>query len=165
MSTPTHAPLLHPLHIYIQNMSMSYITFFIAVWWLYRPLPTDTTGHSSQPLLLSAPPRSLPYDLLWKRFPKFVIGYLSLSVIITVVVGVTDSTDFGDSLQVCSQYTRLHTRCIPCTHQVPPLTLPTLPTLPSPFPLPPPSLPSAGHDARGRLLAIFDGLCRHWYHF
>ena len=63
----------------MQNMSMSYITFAIAVWWLGRGSP-DNVDELGEPLRRGP----LPYDLLWKRFPKFVIGYLGLSAVISI---------------------------------------------------------------------------------
>ncbi|NUN99479.1 MAG: putative sulfate exporter family transporter [Saprospiraceae bacterium] len=74
-----------------QNVLLGFAAFFIATWWIFRKKPEAGTG-SEKPNL----------KLIWERFPKFVLGFIVVSLIFSFLIPtetVKQTSGFLNSLR------------------------------------------------------------------
>lgn len=64
-----------------QNVFIGVAAFFIAIWWAYRK-PKTAGGTNSQTAKAERP----GLKLVWERFPKFVIGFIAVSLIFSFLL-------------------------------------------------------------------------------
>lgn len=64
-----------------QNVFIGVAAFFIAIWWAYRK-PKNADGTNAQTVNAERP----GLKLVWERFPKFVIGFIAVSLIFSFLL-------------------------------------------------------------------------------
>lgn len=74
-----------------QNVLLGFAAFFIATWWIFRKKP-ETGADQEKPNL----------KLIWERFPKFVLGFILVSLIFSFLIPadvVKQASGFLNSLR------------------------------------------------------------------
>ncbi len=74
-----------------QNVLLGFAAFFIATWWIFRKNP-EAGGNTEKPNL----------KLIWERFPKFVLGFILVSLIFSFLIPtdvVKQASGFLNSLR------------------------------------------------------------------
>lgn len=74
-----------------QNVLLGFAAFFIATWWIFRKSP-EAGAESEKPNL----------KLIWERFPKFVLGFILVSLIFSFLIPtetVKQASGFLNSLR------------------------------------------------------------------
>ncbi len=74
-----------------QNVLLGFAAFFIATWWIFRKKP-ETGADPEKPSL----------KLIWERFPKFVLGFILVSLIFSFLIPadvVKQASGFLNSLR------------------------------------------------------------------
>ncbi|EDQ92768.1 uncharacterized protein MONBRDRAFT_4770, partial [Monosiga brevicollis MX1] len=90
----------------IQNIIIGPVCLAITAYWLGEQQKQDQaaldveTGSAGMGAAESAPPPEGKLRQLWKRFPKFILGFLFVSIIITIV-NATASAPIQDTLGAC----------------------------------------------------------------
>lgn len=70
-----------------QNVLIGVAAFFIATWWLLKKRPEQIQS-SEKPSM----------KIIWNRFPKFVIGFIVVSLIFSFIVPATATKQVGGFL-------------------------------------------------------------------
>ncbi|HTI10224.1 MAG TPA: putative sulfate exporter family transporter [Puia sp.] len=65
-----------------QNVFIGVAAFFIAIWWAYKK-PKAAGGDSNT---AAASPTKPGLKLVWERFPKFVLGFIAVSLIFSFLL-------------------------------------------------------------------------------
>ncbi|MFM9950515.1 MAG: YeiH family protein [Saprospiraceae bacterium] len=74
-----------------QNVLLGFAAFFIATWWIFRKKP-EAGAETEKPNL----------KLIWERFPKFVLGFILVSLIFSFLIPadvVKQASGFLNSLR------------------------------------------------------------------
>jgi len=67
-----------------QNVFIGVAAFFIAIWWAYKK-PKAKDGETASAVKLERP----GLKLVWERFPKFVLGFIGVSLIFSFLLSGT----------------------------------------------------------------------------
>lgn len=81
-----------------QNVFIGVTAFFIAIWWAYRKpkAPGETTGGLK--INVATPAEKPGLKLVWERFPKFVLGFIGVSLLFSFVLSPATVKSIGPVL-------------------------------------------------------------------
>jgi uncharacterized membrane protein YadS len=80
-----------------QNVFIGVTAFFIAIWWAYRkPKASGETGGLK--INVNVPTEKPGLKLVWERFPKFVLGFIGVSLIFSFLLSPATVKSIGPVL-------------------------------------------------------------------
>lgn len=81
-----------------QNVFIGVTAFFIAIWWAYRKPKTSGETTGGLKINVATPTEKPGLKLVWERFPKFVLGFIGVSLIFSFLLSPATVKTIGPVL-------------------------------------------------------------------